>query len=343
MQYFIGTVVINDHASRREYSSKALFAAEKEVVAQQLLKDWSQDWDSDGEPDSSGGFIYSRGDASYVVLPYSLVEISPASFFDLVRHMPSFGDVKTGNLEEESAPEQVKTMARRLDAQLSKHGINIPTGTMLNALAASLGFTGWQVLKHGNTEESSKPEEPSTPTGAALPFEGYANLNAGIPGTGKLYRVPVSVDTSMTALVLVRGEDAEDAMETAMHHVAAGHATLTEDEGIYRGTSDFYISDNTKDGVFEVEAPRYVYGSWNHFFGFGNSFQRDCRFVFDRKDGVVTHLDILDGVKGWVSTSKDQKLDLEDSLKNANSEALETPTEWELHEAEALPVWARGT
>lgn len=92
---------------------------------------------------------------------------------------------------------------------------------------------------------------------------------------------------------------------------------------------------------FETEeVPRYVAGGWSHFFGPGNTNERSCRFVYNRQTESVTHLQIEDGVRGWVSAGTAEMADLQDSLQNANDEALTAPDDWGLDALDDLPEWA---
>lgn len=82
---------------------------------------------------------------------------------------------------------------------------------------------------------------------------------------------------------------------------------------------------------------RYVSGNWNHIFG---SCERDCRFVYDRQTEQVVHLEVMHGVQGWMVASAMERLDVEDSLKTANYDALTHPAAWSLEETDEPPIWS---
>jgi hypothetical protein len=66
----------------------------------------------------------------------------------------------------------------------------------------------------------------------------------------------------------------------------------------------------------------------------------ECRFVYDRHAGRLRHLDLFEA--GTVRPGSDAEiLDLEDSLENANPDALESPREAGLDESDRLPGWSR--
>lgn len=96
--------------------------------------------------------------------------------------------------------------------------------------------------------------------------------------------------------------------------------------------------------------PRYIIAhcdrdlgaGWGHIFTEDDrEVERDTRFVYDRDTEKLVHLDILRGNK-WREASRAEIADLEDSLKNANEDALDNPGNWDLDEADELPQWAEG-
>jgi hypothetical protein len=79
---------------------------------------------------------------------------------------------------------------------------------------------------------------------------------------------------------------------------------------------------------------------WDHIFlEEGREVKRDTRFVFDVGAGKLIHLDIRRDWK-WRAASPAELADLEDSLLNANGDALDDPEGWGLLEMEHLPDWA---
>lgn len=123
-----------------------------------------------------------------------------------------------------------------------------------------------------------------------------------------------------------------------------------DEENIFEiNGSEVYVSDESVvesdpayvQSVFEqIYGERYVFGAWSHIFGAGKANERICRFVYDRQAERVIHLDIESGIKGWVPASEAERADLEDSLKNANEDALSSLEESGLEESNELPEWA---
>jgi len=86
---------------------------------------------------------------------------------------------------------------------------------------------------------------------------------------------------------------------------------------------------------------------WGHIFsetdpetGAKRERERFTRFVFDLDEMKLIHLDI-DSRGGMVPADAIQMADLQDSLVNANSEALEDPDYWGLIASNELPRWCR--
>lgn len=102
-------------------------------------------------------------------------------------------------------------------------------------------------MSSAEAAESAKPR--SGRQTYTVPGEGPYQQDE-VPGVGFLFSVPISADTSMTARVLVRARDRDEAIDEARRLVSEGKATMELDEGNYRGPSDYYCSDNTEDGVY---------------------------------------------------------------------------------------------
>lgn len=96
--------------------------------------------------------------------------------------------------------------------------------------------------------------------------------------------------------------------------------------------------------------PRYIVADpdegrgWSHIFSehdldLDRSVEREriVRFVYDCEAGRLIHLEI--DRSGLTAAEPIEVADLEDSLKNANSEALESPEDWGLIGSEGLPAW----
>lgn len=90
------------------------------------------------------------------------------------------------------------------------------------------------------------------------------------------------------------------------------------------------------------DLPRYVVSdSWSHLFG-PSSAETEVCFVYDRTAGRIVAMAAHRGYK-WGDCSPAEMADVEDSLKNANSEALEDPESWGMVECDAndFPDWAK--
>lgn len=92
---------------------------------------------------------------------------------------------------------------------------------------------------------------------------------------------------------------------------------------------------------FETTAlPRYlVADGWPHIFEYFG--ERIVRFVLDLESERLVHLQQHTGV-GWRSTSRAQRAEVEDSLRNGNEEALGEPEDYGLIETDILPEWAEA-
>ncbi len=85
---------------------------------------------------------------------------------------------------------------------------------------------------------------------------------------------------------------------------------------------------------------RYLTGyGWTHIFNEdGVERERETRFAFDTQTRTLPLMDVRRDNK-WREASDVEKADLLDSLVNANSEALESPEEWDLERSDTLPDW----
>lgn len=87
--------------------------------------------------------------------------------------------------------------------------------------------------------------------------------------------------------------------------------------------------------------PRFLISEgWGHLFEAGPH-EDTVRFVYDRRMEKIILVDIL-FTNGWFEAGTEQVVDVETSLKYANSEALDSPEEWDLEESSELPDWAQG-
>ena len=88
------------------------------------------------------------------------------------------------------------------------------------------------------------------------------------------------------------------------------------------------------------DLPRYLHGGWSHLFQIpGRQVERQCRIVFDRTENVVSVMQVRASSK-WRDSTLAEREDVTESIVDANPEALEDPSAWELDRSAALPAWA---
>ena len=90
-----------------------------------------------------------------------------------------------------------------------------------------------------------------------------------------------------------------------------------------------------------VHIPRYIVGEWNHLFGPGKR-ETETRICYDTESEQIVAAQIKDGPADddFVAANRWQIADLEDSLKNANPEAISNPDDFGLEFEDELPEWA---
>lgn len=147
MKYYIGKLVLTDHSSDREYERQVCVVAANDIAAQRELDTFASEWDSDGEQNESGGWLFGDSDRSYTVFAGSLREISAVTFDELAAIMTSLGDLDKVTLVDKTPADSVKAVCHRLSEQLTKLGISVPSAKLLQAASAALGATGWAQLK----------------------------------------------------------------------------------------------------------------------------------------------------------------------------------------------------
>lgn len=156
--------------------------------------------------------------------------------------------------------DQIKTQAKKLVSLLQAHQGPVQYQDALELLAQLNGFRNWKTLSASLSKESApgagvQPEpavEETRGLRLRVPDEHHTFVQAYVPGTGFLYRVPITVDVTQSALVLVRAEDEDDAIELAKTLVAEGGAPMELDDGNYRGRADYYCPDR-QEGVYRVQ------------------------------------------------------------------------------------------
>lgn len=81
---------------------------------------------------------------------------------------------------------------------------------------------------------------------------------------------------------------------------------------------------------------------WGHFFEEDGEFnERHCRFVYDSVEEELHKLEINRDNR-WQTASRNDYDNLEDSLKNANPQALDNPEEWGLGQSDSVPPWGKS-
>lgn len=107
-------------------------------------------------------------------------------------------------------------------------------------------------------------------------------------------------------------------------------------------TAEEFGEDNRgEDGEWEAFefnwASRYVHGGWSHIFHDSGP-DVDTRIIYDREAEKLIALDIKRAT-GWRKASPVEFADVEDSIKNANAEALSDPEEFGLEQSSTVPDW----
>lgn len=128
--------------------------------------------------------------------------------------------------------EIAKKQARKLVAEFDARAGGLKYQDALDIVARLNDIRDWKTFSGLADKAAHEAESPEAEAGQST-----------IPGEGVLYRVPVSVDTSMTAYVLARGQSVEEAIETACRFAFEGNVAFEVDEGNYRGLVDHYCPD----------------------------------------------------------------------------------------------------
>lgn len=155
-----------------------------------------------------------------------------------------------------------KTQARLLRQHLSKLGFTVPHQDCLEAVALVMGFKDWKTYCAADGPSKIMPlSAPTAPVAStSAPNDAWAKAARNVDeSAGALYTVPVTVDVTMTAQVLVRASDTQSAAEHARRLAKENYPAGFElDEGNYHGLADFYVSDAdavTCEGSPEPKGP----------------------------------------------------------------------------------------
>lgn len=105
----------------------------------------------------------------------------------------------------------------------------------------------------------------------------------------------------------------------------------------YKTALDHGLFSSIKVTNSDIE-PMYIHGNWSHIFHSSGP-ETNLRFVFDKSSQAITDMEISKSL-GWVKASSEEIADVQDSLLNANDEALDSPDEWGLELSSIKPNWA---
>jgi hypothetical protein len=92
MKYYIGSLTIFDHKSKRIYDNRICIAAEDDTAGRDLLERWAEDWEVKGERQPDGGYLCVVYGAEHTVYPKGLHEISAGACAELRQVLPGTGD-----------------------------------------------------------------------------------------------------------------------------------------------------------------------------------------------------------------------------------------------------------
>jgi hypothetical protein len=90
--------------------------------------------------------------------------------------------------------------------------------------------------------------------------------------------------------------------------------------------------------AYRIQPPVYIHGTWTHLFGPGST-ETTLRILYDTTQGRLIAGQYQQNGR-WLDLRQDDLADVEDSLKNANPEALERPAEFGLEVSSGMPSWA---
>lgn len=110
---------------------------------------------------------------------------------------------------------------------------------------------------------------------------------------------------------------------------------------VVRGVQREDDGDRDGDDSSEQGEPRYLVSEgWGHLFGPGNN-ETTVRFVFDREVHRIIMMEYQERGQ-WRRATAFDIADVQDSLLNANGEALDKPGEYDCSNSHDLPEWAKA-
>lgn len=151
--------------------------------------------------------------------------------------------------------------------------------------------------------------------------------------------VPESANLRVYKVTVLATDDAGEVTTVGTAVEFAGSVPEAEAKA-FVSLWDVRLDSASCSASFNTEVvPRFVSGYWSHIFGKGSRNERECRFVYDRLTEKVSCLEILDGVRGWLAADADEVADVQNSLQQANDDALENPDNWGLDATDIQPEW----
>jgi hypothetical protein len=136
---------------------------------------------------------------------------------------------------------------------------------------------------------------------------------------------------------LATGVDDTHDWDEVREHYGLDPSFQYSEDAILEFTNMFRLEALDPAPAEDAPPPRYVHGMWEHIFDEGRT-PKTVRLIFDRESNGITAMEIKDG-QGWVFAYSYEIADVEDSLKNANPEALTAPADFGLSESNEHPTW----
>lgn len=86
-----------------------------------------------------------------------------------------------------------------------------------------------------------------------------------------------------------------------------------------------------------IEAKRYIHGLWSHIFA-ANRPALTVKICYDTQQEKLIAMQVEQG--SFRPATREERADVEDSLKTANDDALTNPAAYGLASSDTLPLWA---
>jgi hypothetical protein len=181
MKFFIGRLSISEAGSGACHLDQALLVAKDEAQAKDLNESRAMMWaGDDGQIEVGGAWrFHDEKSGTFFVHANGVLEISATAFDDLKDWLQVFGDRQKAEAESQEPAEAVKTLARRIGDQLVKHDVKVSHSKLLHAIAASVGATDWQVLRHA---EAPSERVEATPPGVRVDTKGLGTGRFQVDG-----------------------------------------------------------------------------------------------------------------------------------------------------------------